>query len=90
VFRFNGPTAKPGAKNPFLITATDTRDKSIAVGLITGNATGSQDLVPRGHNNRRYEPAAPGVFFGIVYAYAIGSLLIAIIWFVLDLRPTRR
>jgi hypothetical protein len=43
-----------------------------------------------GDRDRHYEPAASGVFFGIVYGYAIVSLLIAGVWFVLDIKPVRR
>jgi len=35
---------------------------------------------------RRYEPAAPAVFFTVVFAYAVLSLAIAGAWFVLDVR----
>jgi len=35
---------------------------------------------------RRYEPAAPGVFFSIVFGYAVIALLIGMIWLVVDLK----
>jgi len=35
-----------------------------------------------------YAPSAPMVFYSIVFGYAIVSLLLAIVWFVLDIAPS--
>ena len=36
---------------------------------------------------RRYDPAAPGVFYTVVYGYAVIALLVAILWWFLDTAP---